>query len=259
MKHNKQTMKAFYFFILIFSGVALNAQDTLFKYYDKHWNPVEKEKAKFYGTFVKKGNVYDVKTYYLPSMKIRGITTQSDTTFNSPVGLAVLYHPNGKVSDSSFNSKEIKEVFYYKYFPNGKLSMKYAKSPGQDTPTVTGFNEDGSINKKFVVAQEAAFEGGEKAWSKYLSKNLGKNLSNPKTKNTTDITINVVVQFVINEQGFPADIKVTETSGHKQVDRDAVQIIANSPKWSPAILYNEPVRAYRKQPLTYIITVDKEK
>ncbi len=253
-----ENMKATYLIVLLISCIYSNAQDTVFKYYDKNWNPVPVQNgAKFYGIFVKNGSVYDCKTFYLPSMKKRGISTQKDTTFNNPAGLVVMYHLNGRISDSSFVNTDGKAEYVYRYYPGGQLKMQLTREPGKGNPLVTGYNEDGSKIKNFILAREAEFDGGEKGWHKYLVKNMNRELSTPRTKNTTEVQAKVMVQFVVNEQGNVANVKIIESSGYKFVDNDAVRVIANSPKWENAILFNEPVIAYRKQPLTYILIIDK--
>lgn len=249
-------MKSLYLILLSIISISSNAQDTLFKHYDNDWNIVQKEKAKFFGTFIKKEASYEVKTYYLPSMKLRGRSNQKDTTLNSPTGLSMSYHQNGKKLDSTFTNEDGKVEYSFRYYPSGKLSMTYFKAVGQKNEVFTGYNEDGTIIKNFIVAKEAEFNGGDKAWHNYLVKNMNKTLSTPKTKKTIEINAKVVILFVINEQGFTTDIKIKESSGNKNVDQDAVRVITNSPKWKNAILYNNPVRVYRIQPLTYILEVD---
>jgi hypothetical protein len=42
------------------------------------------------------------------------------------------------------------------------------------------------------------------------------------------------------------------------VDNDALRVIADSPTWKNAIQFNQPVKAYRLQPFTYILTPEKK-
>lgn len=250
-------MKSLYLILLSIISISSNAQDTLFKHYDNDWNIVQKEKGKFFGTFIKKEASYEVKTYYLPSMKLRGRSNQKDTTLNSPIGLSMSYHQNGKILDSTLTNGDGKVEYSFRYYPSGKLSMTYFNTVGQKNEVFTGYNEDGTIIKNFISAKEAEFDGGDKAWLKYLIKTMNKALSSPKTKNVMEINARVVIQFVINEQGFTTDIKIKESSGIRNVDQDAVRVITNSPKWKNAILHNNPIRVYRLQPFTYILEVDK--
>lgn len=66
------------------------------------------------------------------------------------------------------------------------------------------------------------------------------------------------MQFIIDENGDVVAPKIRQSSGYKNLDNEALQIIADSPSWKNAIQYNRPVKAYRLQPFIYILRPGKK-
>ena len=58
---------------------------------------------------------------------------------------------------------------------------------------------------------------------------------------------------MVDKSGYVVQPKVFQSSGNKALDADAVRTILASPQWIPAIQFNEPVNAYRRQPVTYVL------
>lgn len=100
------------------------------------------------------------------------------------------------------------------------------------------------------VDREARFEGGDEGWRLYMYKNLhaGVAMDNgaPKGKYT------VVVQFIVGVDGRVSDIKALTNYGYG-MEKEVIRIIKHSPQWSPAMIGNKPVKAYRKQPITFMV------
>ena len=70
------------------------------------------------------------------------------------------------------------------------------------------------------------------------------------------LTGKVVVQFLVNIEGNIEDVKIVY-SDNSYFDKIATDIIKASPKWNHAIQYNRPVKAFRKQPLTFASVPDE--
>ncbi len=87
------------------------------------------------------------------------------------------------------------------------------------------------------------------AWQEYLVKGL--TTKQPKAYIQGKISGTVVVSFLVYKDGAVQEVQVLNSSGHKELDDHAVDVIKNSPKWIPAIQYNEPVIYRQKQSLTY--------
>ena len=67
------------------------------------------------------------------------------------------------------------------------------------------------------------------------------------------------MQFVIDENGDVIRPKIIKSSGFKNVDNDALRVIADSPKWTNCVQYNKPVKSVRVQPISYILQPEKAK
>lgn len=107
-------------------------------------------------------------------------------------------------------------------------------------------------NKVFEKVEiEASFKGGEGAWRKYLERNL--NANTPVDNGAPEGTYTVWVQFIVDKTGSISDVKALSTHGFGMED-EAVKIIKKGPAWVAAIQNGRPVKAYRKQPITFVVT-----
>jgi hypothetical protein len=103
------------------------------------------------------------------------------------------------------------------------------------------------------VDVEATFSGGERAWRKYLEQNLDPNVP---VENEAPIGIyTVVVQFIVDKTGAISDIKALTNFGYG-MEQEVIRIMKQSPMWSPASQNNRTVKAYRKQPVTFVIDAE---
>lgn len=237
--------------IFLMLTIFCNAQaQTVTRYYDKDWASATKENASFYADFVKDGDGYQCTSYYLQTGRVRGKGTYADTNFIKPKGLQVLYGRNGRLEDSSFYDGESKTLYSYHYFLNGQLAAKYILPEGAKEPVIEGYDEEGKKIKNYIYSKEANFKGGDQKWLDYLGKHLSPEFI---AKGNAEERFKVVVEFVVDESGYVTRTKVYESSGNRALDADAVRTIQSSPQWKPAVLYNKPVKAYRRQPVTYVL------
>lgn len=106
----------------------------------------------------------------------------------------------------------------------------------------------GNVFEKVDV--EAAFPGGETAWRKYLEKNLNPNVP---VENGAPVGIyTVIVQFIVDKTGAISDIKTLTNFGYG-MEQEVLRIMKNSPMWTPANQNKLAVKAYRKQPVTFVL------
>jgi protein TonB len=107
-------------------------------------------------------------------------------------------------------------------------------------------------NKIFEKVEiEASFKGGEGAWRKYLERNL--NANTPVDNGAPEGTYTVWVQFIVDREGAISDVKALSNHGYG-MEEEAVKVIRKGPAWVAAIQNGRPVKAYRKQPITFIVT-----
>lgn len=101
------------------------------------------------------------------------------------------------------------------------------------------------------VEVEASFKGGEAAWRKYLERNL--NASAPVDNGASPGSYTVVVQFIVDKEGRISDVKALTNHGSGMED-EAVRVIKRGPAWEPAIQNGRQVKAYRRQPITFVVS-----
>jgi periplasmic protein TonB len=109
-------------------------------------------------------------------------------------------------------------------------------------------------NKIFEkVEVEASFPGGEREWRKYLERNLDANT--PVDNGAPEGSFTVVVQFIVDKEGNISDVRPLTKHGFGMED-EAVKIIKKGPKWVAAIQNGRSVKAYRKQPVTFVVAAE---
>ena len=107
---------------------------------------------------------------------------------------------------------------------------------------------DKTFNK---VEIEASFPGGIEAWTQYLQKNLKANV--PVKKKAPAGTYTVIVRFIVAKDGTISNVEAETNHGHG-MEEEVMRIITKGPKWTPASQNGRPVNAYRKQPITFVVS-----
>ena len=97
---------------------------------------------------------------------------------------------------------------------------------------------------------EASFPGGEVAWRKFLEQNLRADV--PLKRGAPAGSYTVWIQFVVDKNGNVSDLKPLTNLGYG-MEAEIVRVLKKSPKWIPANQNGSAVRAYRKQPVTFVI------
>jgi len=133
------------------------------------------------------------------------------------------------------------------------LSVSAQVTEPVDSAT-TAINEEDKIFEKVEI--EATFSGGETAWRKFLEKNI--NAATPVEYGAPAGTYTVIVQFVVDKEGNISDVRAFTHHGFG-MENEVVRLIRKAPHWNPAIQDGRPVKAYRKQPVTFSVTEEKSK
>ncbi|MBK9485882.1 MAG: hypothetical protein IPO01_11975 [Chitinophagaceae bacterium] len=98
--------------------------------------------------------------------------------------------------------------------------------------------------------KEADFIGGENAWRDYLRRTLNANV--PADNNAPSGKYMVMVNFIVNENGIVTNIVPENNPGYGTV-AEVIRVIKISGRWAPAIRYGRPIKAYRRQPVTFYV------
>ena len=140
------------------------------------------------------------------------------------------------------------------------------KLPGtQKTETITG-QEKGPKPKITVMAKptgkpieetadneiynkpetEAEFPGGMQAEFKWIADHL----KYPEECKAKEIQGNVIIQFVVNEDGSLSDAKILR-SPDNALSQEAIRVVKAMPKWKPAKQGEKAVRSYFRLPIVF--------
>jgi len=103
-----------------------------------------------------------------------------------------------------------------------------------------------SIDNQSLVAPH--FPGGEDAFRRYL----GENLIWPKN-NGEDSEGTEIISFFVEKDGQLTNFKVEKSLG-SGFDKEALRVMAKSPKWIPAKRDGKPIRSKYSVPFQYSIT-----
>ena len=165
----------------------------------------------------------------------------------------------------------------FSYYKNGILSYHSTKDSLLDTYRSVSYNKEGIKDdevffqgQKGIITRftdngiltdsvftreekEAAFPGGEKAWRRYLNQHLDPNI--PVNQKAPPDTYNVLVQFIVEKDGSITNVVALTSYGYG-MEEEAIRVIKKGPKWIPALQYGRKVKAYRRQPITFAVTLN---
>lgn len=113
---------------------------------------------------------------------------------------------------------------------------------------VKAVDEDKIFTK---VEIEAEYPGGQGAWGNYLRKNLSTEV--PGQNGAPAGSHTVIIKFIVSKDGTISDV-TPETSIGYGMEQEAIRVIKKGPKWKPAEQNGRIVNAYRRQPITYVVT-----
>jgi protein TonB len=186
---------------------------------------------------------------YKKNAPLQKLKSFSDSSLTVLQGIYLEYWPNGYISKSGYYDNNLKEKDWYTYNESGKqlLLEKYAKGALISSLNVDTIKKDKTVKDTLKPGEiEASFKNGGTGWSKYLMRNLNGDVASKSVKGG-----NVIVQFVVNKEGKCVDVNL-----HKSVefvlDEEAIRIIEQSPLWEPAEQDGQKVKAYRRQPITFL-------
>ncbi len=124
------------------------------------------------------------------------------------------------------------------------IFSSFSFSQGVPEPTI--INDDDKIFEK--VEEEASYPGGVDAWLQFMMKTANGQVA---TENGAPIgRYMVIVQFVVSSDGKLSDFKPLTKLGYG-MEQEVVRVLKQSGQWTPAIQNGRPVKAYRRQPVTF--------
>lgn len=126
--------------------------------------------------------------------------------------------------------------------------------PDMPSPPKIKINTDSVIFERVEI--EASFPGGENAWREFLQKNLRP--ETPLDFGAPTGTYTIVIQFVVDKEGKLSEFKPLTKYGYG-MENEVIRILKKSPLWQPANQDGRKVKAYRHQPVTFVVDNGKKK
>lgn len=237
--------------LFIFSLSSFAQNSITVKYFDSLWNKTSKDSAFYFTEMLKEDTLYKCTSYWMKSKKLNCISVFADTIFSKPRGILVRYYENGQAEDSTHFDEDGKLKNNYHYYPNGKLWVYYSYDVKTNKSTTEAFDVKNNKIDNFIFMQEASFQESVADWHTYLADNIKSDV--PVKKGAPVGTYQVIIRFIVNKNGKIQEAYAETNLGYG-MEEEGIRVIKKSPKWNPAILMNKPVNAYRRQPLTFMVT-----
>ena len=107
-----------------------------------------------------------------------------------------------------------------------------------------------SIEELLKPDVEPEFPGTVVDWRNYLRNNLDEQV--PYFNSAPMGRYKVVVEFIVDVDGAISEVKAKTKHGYG-MEKEAIRVIKNSPKWIPGKLNGEPIKSRHYQPITFIV------
>ena len=129
------------------------------------------------------------------------------------------------------------------YDSNGELSKVLNYNFDLDTMMFSGPEN----SQKTICDSEPTFQGNDlKTFGQYVADNLFYPPQAAKNK----IYGKLWIRFTINEHGHMADVKLLRNLD-PSLDKEALRVVLNSPKWEPAIKDGKPIKMTFSMPVVF--------
>lgn len=214
-----------------------NDMDGVWKYWDKDGFLTD-------SMMYKKGIriAYGTYKYYFPKLTLERFF------FRDSLKTAT-YSYMYSFTDSLKNTFYEKHVLVTKGKPKTNFEVDFIGNRG----LLKEYDSTGAVTTDTVFSKEskeAEFSKGEDGWRNFLRANLNPNV--PAENNAPSGKYTVFIRFIVNKDGTLDDIKAENDPGYGMA-QEGIRIIKKSATWKPAIRYGKLRRAYRRQPITFVI------
>lgn len=209
-----------------------------------HENGMIKDSANFtLGHQLGIGLGWDAEGYQVDSSSYDGVGN----------GVEVRWFSNGPVmSAGRIIDDTIKNGRWNYYHPNGQLNATEHWVSGNRI-NCSCYDANGKQLDSLICIkeEEAYFPQRDGGWRKFLEKNLNANV--PVNNRAPVGSYMVIVQFIVDKDGSIQDIKPLTNFGYG-METEVVRIMKKSPAWVPAMQFGRNVKAYRRQPVTFVVS-----
>jgi hypothetical protein len=127
------------------------------------------------------------------------------------------------------------------------LWNQFANNTIVTTKEYPGYDKEEKVFEKVESEAEFTRDGG---WGAFLSQHLNSNV--PVKRKAPAGSYQVVIQFIVDKNGSVTQLTPITHFGYG-MEEEVMRVIQKSPKWRPAMQNGKPVKAYRKQPITFVV------
>ncbi len=228
----------------------LNAQEKIKEeYFSLTFDKSSPADAVFLAEYFKTDSNYKKVISWNKSRQVKTVQHYSTEEFDNTEGLYLEYYESGQLADSMTFDDEGEPIKGIHYYADGKLRATFSKENG-----AVGYNAKGAVIKKYIYTREAELGENNRTWKEYLGRALNSHV--PIRNGAPAGQYSVIVKFIIDANG-KVNWTEAETNHGYGMEEEACRVIQKSPKWKPAIQLNTPVKAYRRQPVTFVVADEK--
>lgn len=167
-------------------------------------------------------------------------------------GVVVKWYNNGTVYLAGRITNDTTKISRWTYYhDNGKQMATEDYVNGRVVSCSCSDETGRQLDSSLCIEKEAHFSSEEAGWKKFLERNLDPDV--PVRNRASAGTYTVIVQFVVDKEGRITDIKPLTKFGFG-MEEEVIRILRKSPKWVPAIQFGRNVKAYRRQPVTFMVS-----
>ena len=187
---------------------------------------------------------------------LESVQTYGDSTLSFFEGNYYKYSNNGILSCKGYYRQNKKDSLWSYYNDSFKIIKQEIYQAGELIQTIDSDTTRSFYSMKGFphIDTEASFQGGPKAWDKYLDKKFySKTLETLDDDNVITRSAKggeVIIFFSINEAGNVEDIGLRKSVEYI-LDEEAIRLIRNSPSWNPAISNGQKVTSYKSQSISF--------
>lgn len=165
------------------------------------------------------------------------------------------YYDSGQLKNDVIfsNTKKGRNIIAKSYYENGNLKrddvyVKYSSQGEVKIDLVKGLclSKSGIEIAHTPFMRMPEFPGGQEGLMTYLKRSI----RYPPEAQRKSIQGRVYVSFVIDKTGKITDVRITESSD-LWLDKEALRVVNNMPKWSAGFSLGEPVRVKYNLPINF--------
>lgn len=166
-------------------------------------------------------------------------------------GVEVRWYEDGHVSSAGYwVSDTLKKGRWKYYHRNGNVMATEDYVNGERTACHC-YDETGKeLDATTCEEKEAEFPGANFAWIQFIQRTLKPEV--PVRNRAPLGQYTVIVQFVVDTDGKVTQIKSLTRFGYG-MEEEAERMLKQSPRWIPAQQFGRKVKAYRRQPITFVV------